>query len=74
MMLQFVNKKSELTELMLSYSEMGQQVYRTRMNCNCLSGHNRRTGILVIDTVTLKLEAKIMRCKGCVNRKEAGNV
>ncbi len=74
MMLQFVNKKSELTELMLSYSEMGQQVYRTRMNCNCDNGQNRRTGILVIDTATQKVESKIIRCKGCVNRKEACNV
>ena len=74
MMLQFVNKKSELTELILSYSEMGQQVYRCRMNCNCANGQNRRTGILVVDTVTQQLEARIVRCKGCVNRKEGCNV
>ena len=72
MMLKFVNKKSELTEYMLSFAEMGQQVYRTRMNCICPDGQNRRTGILVIDTETEKLESKIIRCKACVKIQEGG--
>ena len=72
MILDFVNKKSELTEQMFHYAELGQQVYRTRMNCSCNEGHNRRYGILVIDSATNKLEAKIMKCKGCVTARKGG--
>lgn len=65
-MLIFVNKKSELTEFAFLYSEYGQDIYRSRLNCNCEHGKNRRDGILVIDRVTGILEAKIVRCKRCV--------
>ena len=70
----FVNRKSEVTTYMLSYQEKGFTTYRTRLNCNCAEGRNRRSGILVINPDTLVLTAKVIRCRGCVNRKEDGNV
>jgi hypothetical protein len=68
----FVTRKSEITAFMQSYQDNGYTTYRTRLECNCAS-HNRRSGILVIDPETLVLTSKVIRCRGCVNRKEAGN-
>ena len=64
----FVTKKSELTAFMQSYLDNGYTVYRTRLNCDCTYA-NRRNGILVIESESLLLTAKLIRCKGCVNRK-----
>ena len=69
----FVNRKSDVTHLMEKYQENGYTAYRTRLECNCPI-NNRRNGILVIEPETLLLTAKVIRCRGCVNRKEAGNV
>lgn len=69
----FVNRKSDVTHLMEKYQDNGYTAYRTRLECNCAT-HNRRSGILVIDPATLLLTAKVIRCKGCVNRKEGGKL
>jgi len=69
----FVNRKSDVTAFMQSYQDNGYTSYRTRLECNCPT-HNRRSGILVIEPETLILTAKVIRCRGCVTRKEAGNV
>ena len=72
MTVQYVNKKSELTAIMNECQLWGYEVYRTRLNCNCPTG-NRRNGILVVDLFD-RIVKKVIRCRGCVNRKEAGHV
>jgi len=66
----FVNRKSEVTQQMDQYRLLGFTTYRTRLECNC-AFNNRRNGILVIEPETLKLTAKVIRCRAC--RKEAAD-
>ena len=65
----YVNRRSELSELLNQYSEAGYTVYRTRANCGCHPKSNVRQALVCINSTTMVHEITAMRCKGCVNRK-----
>lgn len=69
----YVNLKSQLTANMESYKACGCNVYRTRTNCACHGRDNRRNAIIVINGQTNEHTETVIRCKACVNRKEAEN-
>lgn len=66
----FVNKKSELSTAKATFENSGNEVFRTRMHCNCNTEFNRRFGILVVNNHQ-HLIAKVIRCKQCAKVKEA---
>lgn len=60
----YVNLRSELSLEKARFEKIGFSVYRTRMDCACTRGNNRRNGILVIDSNNTVV-FKAMRCKHC---------
>lgn len=60
----YVQKKSDVTRLMNEYTEHGYSCYRTRLECECNKGQNRRSGAIVINVVGIH-DFNIIRCKGC---------
>ena len=59
----YVNKKSELALIKTAFEQAGFRCYRVRTNCSCTGRDNSRSGILVIDGDTVRLE--VTRCKAC---------
>lgn len=70
MMSYFVNHKSELTICKEVLEAGGFDVYRTRTECNCGSGQNRRDALIAIHVDNNSRQVKVIRCRGCVTRKE----
>ena len=68
MMTIFVNKKSEVTDIMVKYFLNGCDTYRVRLSCNCEQGHNRRSGMIAIQDD--QVVCKVIRCKGCAGKEE----
>jgi hypothetical protein len=66
----FVNRKSELTTAKEAQEALGNDVYRTRLKCNCQKEFNRRNGIIVIDLTGHILE-HVIRCKACAKGGQA---
>lgn len=64
----YVNKKSELTDIMRTMEAAGLKCYRVRTLCECDSiwQGNRRYGVLALDDCMAV--AEIVRCKGCTRR------
>ena len=63
-MLIFVNKKSELTEVLTRYANQGLKTYRTRTECDCPVA-NRRNAVLCVNPATRVLEVTAIKCKKC---------
>jgi hypothetical protein len=61
MITKFVEKKSDLTRLAARC--YFTQHYRTRLNCNCKTGENRRNGILIARGCVILV--KLIKCKRC---------
>lgn len=59
----FVNKKSDLTEVMVKEHLNGSLVFRTRSICNCQYPFNLRNAVLVINN-NIHIRT-IIRCKRC---------
>ncbi|MDO9255425.1 MAG: hypothetical protein Q7U54_07935 [Bacteroidales bacterium] len=66
--------KSQLTFSKELLETVGFEVYRTRTECKCTPGQDRRDAIIGIMEYDEAVMVKVIRCRGCVNRKEAGNV
>jgi len=62
----FVNLKSELTVAKQVLEAINFKVYRTRTECNCIDGQNRRDAIIAIHDDDKTYQVKVIRCKGCV--------
>ncbi len=60
----FVNKRSELTTAKEALEAQGNNVFRTRMDCDCPTPKNRRYGVLAISKAG-QLVASVIRCKTC---------
>jgi len=64
----YVNKKSELTDIMRTMEAAGLKCYRVRtlFECDSIGQGNRRYGVLALDDCMAV--AEVVRCKGCTRR------
>jgi len=60
----YVQKKSDVTRFIKEYTEHGYKCYRTRLECACGQGQNRRSGAIIINNAGLH-DCSVIRCKGC---------
>lgn len=67
----YVNLKSELTIAQKVLEALNYSVFRSRTECSCIAGNNRRNAIIAISDTDPSNHLKIIRCKGCV--KEVKN-
>lgn len=61
----YVNLKSELTVVKSVLETIGFNVYRTRTECNCSPGQNRRDALIAIHQGDESYNVKVIRCKTC---------
>lgn len=66
----FVQLKSQLTFAKELYEAIELKTYRVRTECKCAAGQNMRDGILVLSHEGDIVLTKVIRCRGCVTRKE----
>jgi len=62
----FVNLKSELTFAKETLELFDYKVYRTRTECNCIPGQNRRDAIIaILSNNNGIIINEIIRCRRC---------
>jgi hypothetical protein len=66
----YYSKRFGMTYDAMTAVEFGCTAYRTRLECECEEGRNRRDGILL--TANDVVICKLVRCKACA-KKEAQN-
>lgn len=66
----FVNMKSQLTVCKSALEAAGFEVFRTRTECGCTPGQNRRNAIVAINKDNAGV--KVIRCRGCAAKWEGG--
>ena len=67
----YFNKRSELSSAIATASEQNL-VYRTSLLCECTDCSNYRVvGAVVVSLETREVVCYLIKCRGCVKRKEA---
>ena len=67
----YFDKRSKMTAYANQSTEYGYRAYRSRGNCKCKEGRNRRNIILLINCEN-RLEFILIKCREC-ERKEVAN-